>query len=379
MQFWMIKAMHRWLGLAFGAFFFVICLSGVVVTLDQMVRGSGSGSSSGQAQIARPLPVAQIIEDMVAFERRALLPEGADILIDLPTSISGPISAPISEGAQAAYSFRQINGDVALYADGQSPAALANRGSAFSALMWNVHANLLNLFGAGNRLVIWSGMAGAYLSLLGLIIFIPRRRTFRKNSILHPQELSFREVQRAHFSSGIVFFVLVIFFGVTGWAAGTPQTAEDILRPQSADLSYSPAPDIAPRFEQILQTAMGQMNRGEYMSHIRLTEDDGRDAVYIYMGSDDAAMTRRIVIDRKLGKVVAQDERAPQSIGVTLNANMADWHSGAGQGVLYKILLCAAGLIAGLIALTGFVTYIWRWKIQIAGFLRRRKAKETAK
>lgn len=357
MQFWMIKMMHHWLGVVFGAFFFVICLSGVGVTLDQM-RGGGNIQA-----VSEPLPVSQIMDDMAAFERRGLLPKGTQILIDLPSN------------TQSVYRFRTADAHVTLYADGEANVALPDRGSPASSFMWNVHANLLNLFGRGHGLVIWTGMVGAYVSLLGLIIFVPVRGGFRKNSVLHPQALSFREIRRAHFSSGIVFFVLVIFFGVTGWAAGAPQTASDILRPQTADLPYAPAPETAIGFDDVLKAALLGASVGERITQIRLTQDDRREAVYVYMKSDKS-MARRVVVDRILGVVAGQETSAPKNFSAKMNAKMAGWHSGKGHGALYKLLLCITGLIAGLIALTGFVSYIWRWKIQIAGLLRRRKTKE---
>lgn len=348
--------MHHWLGVLFGAFFFVTCVSGVFVMVLQAFDTAPEG---------RQLSNAQILDDIAVFERRGLFPDDADLIVTPP------------KASRAGYLFRYGNGLVQVYDDAQAAPRARNQGSGFATMMWNIHANLLNLFGIGHSIVIWSGMVGAYLALLGVIIFIPRRRTFRKNSILHPQELSFREVRRAHFSSGIVFFICVIFFGITGWAAGAPNVAEDILRPRLDLNKELPPPENFQTLTQLLELEHSGES-SERLTQIRFDLKNRESLVFVYLTAETDARTRRRVYSRDNGQTVSLETAVPTGFAASLNFNMAEWHSGKGGGFLAKLLLCLSGLIAGLIALTGLISYIWRWKIQIAGWLRRRNAKDKA-
>lgn len=92
-----------------------------------------------------------------------------------------------------------------------------------------IHINLLNPFGIGHELVIWSGLIGGFLAGLGLIIFIPQWRIFTKRELLWPRGLSFKSLRRSHASTGVLSAFFVGVYCLTGWAAGEPEDAKQIL------------------------------------------------------------------------------------------------------------------------------------------------------
>ena len=137
------------------------------------------------------------------------------------------IGFPVKE--RPVYFVELTNGTAVYFEDAKLTIAGEVTPSLVTNFMVRIHTNLLNPWGIGHEIVIWTGLVAIFLSILGLMIFIPSRRSFRKNRVLLPQELTFKDVRRTHLSSGIVFSFFIVFFGATGWMIGEPEDARQVL------------------------------------------------------------------------------------------------------------------------------------------------------
>ena len=282
-----MKTLHHWFGVIFAAFFFVISVSGSWLVIDKYVFVPSLSVEQEQ------------LDDVRASEQDGTFI--SNILPSYPVEHISQIGFPIEE--QPFYHIELMDGR-ADYFHHQSLTKLEKPMSGpVTNFMSRIHKNLLNPWEAGHEIVIWTGLVAIFLTVTGLIIFIPSRRSFRKNRILLPKELSFKDVRRTHLSSGLVFSVFIAFFGATGWMIGEPEAAREMLSSSSEDsIEYSDTLAVtvkARTLPEILEDML-LLLADQRLTRIDFSKQDQDRALYLYTKkADDFALYghQRIKID----------------------------------------------------------------------------------
>ena len=356
---WIMKTLHHWFGAVFAAFFFVISVSGSWLVIDKYLFAPSI--SAVQERVEPPRTPAQ--------ESAAI----SKIFESYPVEHISHIGFPLQE--RPYYHVKRDDGGVD-YFDPQSLTVFKKTKSGpVTRFMTRVHKNLLNPWGIGHDIVMWTGLVAIFLALTGMVIFIPSRRSFRKNRILLPQELTFKDVRRAHLSSGIVFSVFIIFFGATGWVIGEPEDARKMLSSPDEQVVIIPAGDIPNLIEGVMETLPHQE-----LTVIDFSKRAQEQALYLYTKkADDFALygNRRVKIDLAEGGVSYLSSGDEKGFSSQVLNNAYSLHTGQGRSAVYKVVIFLLGVVVAIVSLMGLMSYILKWQMKTSKVLLRwRKEKE---
>lgn len=362
MTLWIIKILHHWFGVAFAAFFFVISLSGVWLVLDKHVVTSITNSEFRASISAQTQTEAGNIV--------------GDIFSSYPIDEVSQIEFPIK--GRAAYVVTMRSGNTIYLTQKSLTAFQPNSSGPVARFMRRVHTNLLNPWGIGHDIVIWTGIVAIFLSVLGLLIVIPQRRSFRKNRILGPREMTFKDMRRAHLSSGLVFSVFIIFFSATGWAIGEPEEVRQILASEtvSEKLSTTPIPTSIP-IQNISQMIVAGMSEfpDERLTLVSITEQDQDKIIELRLGDKNdfsAQGHSQMSFELETGAVLAMSRGAELHATSRALINMYALHTGEGKGLFYKILIALLGIAVAIVSIAGLLSYILKWRIKIVKLMAKR-------
>ena len=359
MTLWIMKTLHHWFGAVFAAFFFVISVSGSWLVIDKYLFAPSI--STAQERVEPPRTPAQ--------ESAAI----SKILESYPVEHISHIGFPLQE--RPYYHVKRGDGGVD-YFDPQSLTVFKKTDyGPVTHFMTRVHKNLLNPWNIGHDIVIWTGLVAIFLAVTGLVIFIPSRRSFRKNRILLPKELSFKEVRRSHLSSGLIFSIFIVFFGATGWIIGEPEDARKVLSSSDEQALIMRSGDIP----EIIDRVMLKLPR-QKLTVLDFSKKEQEQALYLYTKKeDDFALygNKRVKIDLDEGLVSYLSSGDNKNFASQTLNNAYSLHTGQGRSAVYKLMISILGIIVAIVSLMGLMSYILKWQMKISKvLLRRRKEKE---
>lgn len=361
---WILKTLHHWFGVVFAAFFFVVSLSGSWLVLDKYVI-SPEMPEAFQGQI----------EDLTRVREIAFIDE---ILQRYPIDNLSRIEFPVRERAVFDLTLR----------DGQSaylgPKTLelidVPAPGAITQFMTRLHKNLLNPWSIGHEIVIWTGLIAIFLSVLGLIIFVPVRRSFRKNRVLLPRELTFKDVRRTHLSSGLVFSAFIIFFGVTGWIIGEPEDAKAILSASNnTSIQFSERSAILAPSEKVSGIVGEALSSfpNQRLAVIDFAKEEQKQVLYLFTKTpNDFSLSgnRQIKIELQSGGTRIISLGDGKSLASQTLDNVYSLHTGDGRSLLYKLMISILGVAVSIVSLMGLLSYALKWRMKaIRALARRRK------
>lgn len=359
MTMWILKTLHHWFGVAFAAFFFVIAISGVWVTLDRYIAATlFIPEFRASVQELSPEETAEKLGSV----SQAYAPDGL-LKVETPTR------------GRAAYKVTFKNGETVYLNQGSLSPIPAARSGEISQFMRRLHVTLLGAFGIGHQIVVWTGLIGIVLAVMGYIIAIPQLRSFRKDRLLLPKEISFRDVRRTHLSSGVAFGAFVIFFGFTGWCIGEPDEAGLVMRsfdgsaerPTNFKMQNMP-PELQISLDDIaLQSAKALPDH--LIRQIEFGEDESAGLIFVRMkkGRDFSSFGHsRIGFERQSGTVAFIDHGEKLGAGTRIVNAAFRFHSGYEMGIIYQIVLCVIGLVTALLSAMGLLSYCLKWKRKLS-------------
>ena len=367
MMHWIMKTLHHWFGAIFAAFFFVISISGSWLVIDKYVFVP-----------SLPVEQSQLAGSKTLEQDRAFVSKLMEIY---PLEDISQIKFPIEE--QPFYAVKLSNGRVDYFHKSSLAVFEKPMSGPVTKFMNRIHTNLLNPWSIGHEIVIWTGLIAIFLTVTGLLIFIPSRRSFRKNRILLPRELSFKDVRRTHLSSAVVFSGFIVFFGATGWVIGEPEAARQVLSSQEAvpiEVSETLVATIkAGDISKTLEAVKTQLP-GQKITVIEFSKDIQNEAIYLHTKkADDFALhgNERFKIDLAEGKLLQLVSGDGKAFASNMLNNAYALHTGEGRSVFYKIMISILGVIVAIVSLMGLLSYILKWRMKILGALSRRQ-KESA-
>lgn len=358
---WMLRTLHHWVGAAFAAFFFLICVSGVWLTLSSNIGETLSNKQFRQTvQLYTP---AEAIEPITSIAKQ-YGPENV-------TSVSFP-----RRGRSAFLVERTTQPDLYLNQDTMVLIAEKDEG-AFSGFMRGLHVRLLAVFGAGEGLVIATGLIVVYLVINGLIIFVPVRRSFDAKAILGPKKHSFAAYRRSHISTGLVMSGFIILFGLTGWIVGEKEPAMQVMQsfdsPERRLVTVTPpsnetAATLFSAFEGSRVSAASFQPQGADMfvkvqfAKRGSTFPDGHEALVYQLGSSN----------------VTEMQKADNIGMASVFAGNADaLHTGSGLGWFYQFMLVVTGAFTALMTVWALASYGIRWSRRITTWRRKWARRES--
>ena len=351
-----MRTLHHWFGAVFAAFFFVISVSGSWLVIDRHVFVPFVTTKLSQGEVV-----------ITHAQKNAFISE---ILEIYPVEKVSRIGFPVKE--RPVYFVELTNGTAMYFEDAKLTIAGEVTPGLVTNFMVRIHTNLLNPWGIGHEIVIWTGLVAIFLSVLGLMIFIPSRRSFRKNRVLLPQELTFKDVRRTHLSSGIVFSFFIVFFGATGWMIGEPEDARQVLSSSVETTLHTsegqPFIVTQKNVPQIIENALTKLPN-HTLTLVDFSRREQSQAIFLYTKTaNDFALygNSRIKIDLSEGiaRVFSLDDG--ETLLSTTFHNAYSLHTGQGRNLLYKLMISVLGIVVAIVSLMGLLSYSLKWRVKIS-------------
>ena len=362
-----MRTLHHWFGAVFAAFFFVISVSGSWLVIDRHVFVPFVTTKLSQGEVV-----------ITHAQKNAFISE---ILEIYPVEKVSRIGFPVKE--RPVYFVELTNGTAMYFEDAKLTIAGEVTPGLVTNFMVRIHTNLLNPWGIGHEIVIWTGLVAIFLSVLGLVIFIPSHRSFRKNRILLPQELTFKDVRRTHLSSGIIFSFFIVFFGTTGWMIGEPEDARQVLAPSSRDSDHTPTEQpftVTPKkIPEIIESALTYLPE-QTLTLVDFSRREHAQTLFLYTkAANDFALygNSRIKVDIHEGTIRVLSMGEDKTLLSATFHNAYSLHTGQGRGLFYKLLISILGIVVSIVSLMGLLSYSLKWRVKIFRILSKRRKIKT--
>lgn len=219
-----LTKIHRWVGFPLGVLFFVTLLSGIFTGLDDYLE---MNQTFGQQFVE--LSDAELANHIEVLYQQH--PQSRSI--KLPT-IDSPVFKVSMRGEQFVYSQEYLE---------LLEHEVRDRNGFFS-FMLRLHRNFLlgrnDVLGLdGNEWVAWVGLFATAISLLGVYLWWPHRRTFKLERLV-PKNTKISSYYFSHLTSGVVCTLFIVLFALTGAAITYRDIAKQLFLNDSAEVTQAP-------------------------------------------------------------------------------------------------------------------------------------------
>lgn len=341
--------LHRWAGFPLGVLFIVTLVSGIVTGIDDFLDMQKSldyeAASLSNSEVANA--VAKLNQTHPS-NRQILLP-----------TVSVPAFVVSLRGEKFYYapdSLKLLEHEV-------------SQRDGFFSFMLRLHRNyLLGRTGAGGlsgaEIVAWVGLLSMLISLLGIYLWWPHRRTFKVRRLV-PTNNKISSYYFSHLSAGVVTVAVVILFALTGAGITYRTIAQSLLLPDQTESHTETRIYHAAGWLGAVNTAKSVFPNGDLISVSfgggRRTPAQYADAAQFrfHTEGDWLGMAGSIVyIDASSGAYLGRQAFADYSAGRQLYELMLPLHTGRGitsvylLSMLVMMSLCLVMVIAGV---TSFV------------------------
>ena len=242
--------LHRWLGFPLGVLFIVTLLTGILTGLDDYLT-----------------LIDDYDQEYVALSNTEIA-NAISVLTARHTSLRQLVmpkeSVPYFKVRMRGESYIYAIEDLALLAH-----QVSDRNGFWSYILrWHRHYNLgrtehLGLRGA--EWVAWVGLLAAFISLLGLYLWWPHKRTFKVKRLV-PTNNKISSYYFAHLSSGVVTLVVILVFTLTGAAITYRSIAKQLLLPSATSQAVEVKGYLSPNWLSAVELASLSFPDGELTS-----------------------------------------------------------------------------------------------------------------
>lgn len=359
--------LHRWLGFPLGLLFIVVFGTGLIAAFEEMLSRMDFADEDYQY---RETTIAQDADAL------AVITEGRDGIrqIIMPTK-----KTPYYQVELRGEKFTHAIDNLSQVHHEQSE----NEG--FFRTNLQLHRNFLlgkdDFLGiTGQSYVAWTGLIALLLSVLGLWLWWPMRKSFRARDLV-PQGRQRRNFYYAHLTGGVVTLVAVILLGVTGAAITYRPLAKQVLgvdQPHAAQTTQQKNGSET-RDTQALEAswyawlaAAHAEVPGAELRRIRFPRASSSEPVieFRFLANGDwlGLANSKVRINTERSTLVDVSRFEEQSVGEKLYAVIVPLHSGRGLHIGYVVVLFVFSLLGTLMVFCGLISFlVKRRRVSIPG------------
>jgi len=349
---WLLK-IHLWIGIAFCIPFAVLGVTGSFLVYDQDFTPPPRATTAGEYKA----PSAIIAAAM------ATNPDKQATTLSMPLVAGDPAIVRIPNGQG-----RGARGTSQVFVDPVSLEVLGTREGVrtpLSDFMHSLHGNFLVGGRDGRSIVGWMGVGMTFLGISGLILWWPRKGTW-KNSLWRKNARGFVFQRQLHSTVGVLGWVAFVVVSFTGVAISFPQTITAGLQgmfggapPPARVASVEPLPNTAAiDADRAVAVALGAAPAAR-LGQMNIPRDAG-EPYRINLIADNAlagAPVINAVVDPYRAEVLSLRDPRTFQLGDSIMAWQRTLHDGRALGAVWAFLVFLSGLMPPLFAVTG--TAMW--------------------
>lgn len=355
-----VRAVHRWLGLAVGGLFVVFGLSGSLLVFYEAI----DAALHPEIRVAADGPAPgwdSPVWDRALRTVRERWPERDGAWRFEVTGQAGAIPARY-QPPDAGHHGRRIM--VWLSPDGTRVLREAEWGGYAMTWLYDLHMRLL-LHEGGHALVGWTGVAVTLLLLAGLAAWWPRGSWQRA---LHFKRgaVPTRRLRDVHKLAGLVALPLLLMLAVTGAMLALPVQSDALLartlgapaRAPAVQALHGSGPNVP------LARALAVAREALPASRLAWVEapGPGTGAVLVRVQQPGDPSRRfphsYVWVDPRSAAVLAVHDRERLGVASKVNNWLHPLHDASAGGLVLRGLVALVGLVPALL----FATGLWRWQ-----------------
>jgi uncharacterized iron-regulated membrane protein len=343
---------HRWLGLVAGLLLLVIGLSGSALVFRQEIDEALNSKLLRVAPAPTRVPMQQVLD----AARRAF-PDEAPSRIRMPRTPEGAVEVWLGS-APSRY----------VYVDPYRGTLLGARRPTEFLTGWLFHLHTKLLSGAGGERVVGvAALVLAALSLTGLVLWRPRRRSKREARVAIASAGRTRSAYELHRTVGFYSSALLLIAALTGASLVFSEAFEGVIygltrTPPKPAIPLAVSPPDRPSLP--LDSLISIAERAQ----------PGGTISYIYLADAPTAAFRvrkrlapeihpngrsYVALDPRTGAVLGVEDGGRAPLGAQVYNALYPLHIGIGGGTAMRVLVLVVGLAPALLGVTGTLQW-WR-------------------
>lgn len=249
--------LHRWLGVPLGLLFIVTFGTGCLTAVDELLHRVDRQQLSANYEYA-PTTIEQ---NAAAIEKITADKPGIRA-VTLPTP-SKPYYQVVARGETWTYAINDLD-NAAHYQEGDD---------GFFHTVLDLHRHFLlgkeGLFGVqGKEYAAWVGLLALLLSLLGLWLWWPSKKTFKVKDML-PRGKKRKHFYYSHMTSGVVVLAVIVLLGLTGASITYRSITQQLFGVERDKASTMATIVVAPSWQAWLTAAQAAMPEGAQLDSVR--------------------------------------------------------------------------------------------------------------
>lgn len=360
-----LVTLHAWLGFPLGLLFIVTFGTGGLTAIDDLIERFEQKKKSS-AYVFRP---TTLTEDANAL---TIITKNNKNLrkIILPTPDT-PYYQAITRDDLWTYSIDDLNQVI----------HTEKKKDGFFDTVLSLHRNYLlgskGLWGInGKYYVAWVGLIALFISLLGLWLWWPLRKTFKTKNVV-PLGTKRKHFYYSHMTSGVIVLIVIVLFSVTGASISYRAIAQQLLGVERDKPSAIEPLELASGWQPWLQAAYAKMPNDSRLEQIRLPKQkkpndankNNTPPMLIKLrfstpGDWLDLASSSVEIDKKSSTLVNMTLFSQQPLGEKIYSILAPLHIGTRLPIFYVItilILTCLGTVMVFSGLSSFITKKRQW------------------
>jgi uncharacterized iron-regulated membrane protein len=361
--------LHRYAGLALGCF---LLLSGL--TGSAIVFGDAIDAWLNPGLLTVTPRDARADLDAVLSKVEDAVPGKMPNVVSMPPTAEDAIEVVFQPE------------DLRVFVDPYSGEVLGQRhgNASLSGFLVDLHVHLLS-GKTGEEVLGWAGLGGIVLSVIGLVLWWPRRGRWRQALSIKWSAGAFRVWFDVHRVVGVFALALILMTATTGAALALyDKLTEPALVLFTGKGARQPAPKSTPGgmqsapLDPMLARAAALFPDGRITRITLPAKPDAAVAVRVRQQGEAHQFGRTFVwFDRYDGSLLRVDNALTAHRAVRIQSWLYPLHTGVYGGILTRWLQVAAGLSLSLLTVSGAWLWIKRSRSRAVAFARRETANQV--
>ncbi len=360
-----LMLLHRWLGFPLGIVFMITFGSGCLTAVDELwQRVEHHNYNAGYVwRATTPEENAIAVENMLKGKTAI-----RQILMPTPNN---PYYRVVARGESWTYAIDHFN--PALSSDVMAVVYNQTENQGVFRTILQLHRNFLlgkeGLLGIeGKYYVTWVGLIALLLSLVGLWLWWPRRKTFATKHIM-PQGKKRKDFFTSHVTNGVVVLLAIFLLAVTGASITYRSFTKQLLnvKPEQ-QLAMAQLDD---NWQSWIKAAYAAMPDGSQLQQIRMPRKSRKknapqllDFRFYAQGNWLGLASSKVKINPNSSQLVTVTLFKDFTLAEKVYALLVPLHTGKHLPVLYVAILLIFSLLGTLMVFSGVVSFLLKKSIK---------------
>lgn len=316
-----LSTLHRWLGFPLGLLFVVTFATGSISTIEELLKRINISSENSHFEY-HPTTLTENAEALAIITK-----DKQDIRSIVLPSLGAPYYRVEASGESWTYAIDHL----------ENEKHVKDSVNGFFKTTLQLHRNYLlgsqGLWGVeGKHYAAWVGLITIMISLLGLWLWWPVRKSFKTKDLV-PNGRKRKNFYYNHMTGGVVVLIAILLLAITGASITYRAFTEQLLGVKRDEPSEKQGVSIANNWQAWLEIAYVQMPAGAILQQIRYPRPSKKTTEKREASEDKALIFISLVEEQAAQKNNITVQKTDQVLTFQFHA-VGDWLGLASSNVM---------------------------------------------